>query len=111
MDKQKAKRTRVAKIRFTDSEYQQVQLLADGRPLATYLRELGLNQSPPSKPRKAPPPVDPVLQRQLVGVGNNMNQIARRANQLGATVEVVEVIAQLISIEKSLEAIRYAHQI
>ncbi|WOE87211.1 plasmid mobilization relaxosome protein MobC [Aeromonas veronii] len=45
---------------------------------------------------------DPVLMRQLAGMSNNLNQIARALNEcrlIGAPVQVVEVLALLRSIE------------
>lgn len=45
---------------------------------------------------------DPVLMRQLAGMSNNLNQIARALNEcrlVGASVSLVEVLALLRSIE------------
>ncbi len=45
---------------------------------------------------------DPVLMRQLAGMSNNLNQIARALNEcrlIGSPVQVVEVLALLRSIE------------
>ena len=45
--------------------------------------------------------------RQVARIGNNLNQIARWANTHAETAEAVEVIAQLVAIER--EIARLAH--
>lgn len=56
---------------------------------------------------KGPDPVDPALLRQLAGIGNNINQIARRVNsgEWGA-VDRVAVIAALSAVERELSELR-----
>ena len=43
--------------------------------------------------------------RQIAGIGNNLNQLARRANTHAAAAEAVAVIAKLVSFERSLLAV------
>ena len=53
--------------------------------------------------------VGPVIERersrQIARIGNNLNQLARWANTDAAAVEVVEVIANLVSFERSVRAV------
>ena len=43
--------------------------------------------------------------RQIARIGNNLNQIARLANTHKGAVEAIEVIAQLVVIERALVAL------
>ncbi len=43
--------------------------------------------------------------RQVARIGNNLNQLARWANTHASEVEAVEVVAQLVSVERSLLAL------
>ncbi len=45
--------------------------------------------------------------KQIVRIGNNLNQIARWANTHKAAIEAVEVIAHLIAIERALRALAH----
>jgi len=50
-------------------------------------------------PRHRPPPsVDPELIRQVAGIGNNLNQIARRLN----SGEKLDALPYLVAIEREL---------
>ena len=53
--------------------------------------------------------VGPVIERersrQIARIGNNLNQLACWANTDAAAVEVVEVIAKLVSFERSVRAV------
>lgn len=54
---------------------------------------------------------DPRLLRQLVGMGNNLNQIAKAANVASKTAQpmpIIELLITLKSIEKSLEKLSEA---
>ena len=46
--------------------------------------------------------------RQIVRIGNNLNQVARWANTHKTAAEAVEVIAHLITIERALSALKPA---
>lgn len=52
--------------------------------------------------------VDPALIRQLAQVGNNLNQIARWANQHKQGVDAMNVITVLVDIDREITAIRQA---
>ncbi|MDG2653511.1 MobC family plasmid mobilization relaxosome protein, partial [Vibrio parahaemolyticus] len=58
------------------------------------------------------PKVDPMLLRQLSGLGNNLNQITRVVNtQNYDVVNVVQVLAQLSAIERQLGQIMAKYEI
>ncbi|MDF5285884.1 MobC family plasmid mobilization relaxosome protein, partial [Vibrio parahaemolyticus] len=58
------------------------------------------------------PKVDPMLLRQLSGLGNNLNQIARVVNtQNYDVVNVIQVLAQLSAIERQLGQIMAQYEI
>ena len=57
--------------------------------------------------------VDPQLLRQLAGIGNNLNQIARimnQKNQTGSALDRVAVMTALARIERELQAVRNDYQ-
>jgi len=57
-----------------------------------------------------PPTVEPAPLRQLAGIGNNINQIARALHRTGIEPEArVHALASLVSIEADLSAIRKAY--
>ena len=73
------RRLREIKIRLTESEHQAL-LDRSSRPsLATWIRETCLATE--VSPRSLVIKTDPNLLRQLSGIGNNLNQIARIVNQ------------------------------
>lgn len=67
--------------------------------------------SPRRRPRKNLSPVsgkDPELMRQIVGIGINLNQIARACNAsnlAGEPINLVQILAVLRSIEQQVEKI------
>jgi len=55
------------------------------------------------------PSISPALLRQLAGMANNLNQIARRVTAGGGTgQDRVQVIAALMAIDAGLEQLRHA---
>jgi hypothetical protein len=53
--------------------------------------------------------LSPALLRQLAGMGNNLNQIARRVNAGGGTGhDRVQIVAALMAIDAGLERLRHA---
>jgi len=60
---------------------------------------------PKHRKRKEPPKADPQLLRQLAGIGNNLNQIAKRLNK----GEKLEVLPHLLSIEREFDEIIALH--
>ena len=99
------KRERIIKIRATESEYQDLVARCPKPRLAEWMREHCLG----AKVAKANvlPKVDPALLRQLAGMGNNLNQIARAIHrQEWQPVDRVQVIAALASIQRELASIK-----
>lgn len=54
------------------------------------------------------PSISPALLRQLAGMGNNLNQIARRVNASGTGHDRVQLVAALMAIDAGLEHLRQA---
>jgi hypothetical protein len=102
------KRERVIKIRCTDAEYDTLVERSTKLRLAEWIRETCLGV--PAK-RAAPlPTVSPELQRQLTGIGNNLNQLARTVNRSDlSNIDKSRVITELVSIERHLSEIRKEH--
>jgi Bacterial mobilisation protein (MobC). len=101
------KRTRFLGIRVTEDEYQKLLARCSGRQLATWMRQTCLDE----RPRRIGklPSLSPVLLRQLAGMGNNLNQIARKVNAGGgAGYDRVQVVAALMAIDAGLERLRDA---
>ena len=99
------KRTRFLGIRVTDAEYQQLLERCDGRQLAAWMRQTCLDTRPARSSRL--PSIDPVLLRQLAGMGNNLNQIARKINGgQWSGADRVQVVAALMAIDAGLERLR-----
>ncbi|EBF7359507.1 MobC family plasmid mobilization relaxosome protein [Salmonella enterica subsp. enterica serovar Edinburgh] len=97
------KRTKEIKIRLTDDEHQRLLDRSQRTHLAEWLRELGLGERTPSRRRKLPD-VDPQLFRQIVGMGNNLNQIARKLNQMESlrAEDTIRLLSLLTSIDRQL---------
>jgi len=101
------KRTRFLGVRVTEQEYQQLQERCDGRQLAAWMRETCLDTRPARSSRL--PSIDPALLRQLAGMGNNLNQIARKINGgQWSGADRVQVVAMLMAIDAGLERLRHA---
>lgn len=104
------KRTKEIKIRVTDSEHQRLLDRCDRTHLAEWLRQLGLGEHTSRKRRM--PEVAPELLRQVSGVGNNLNQIARRLNQLEGlnSQQCVSLLAVLNSLDRQLSELLEQHR-
>ena len=100
-------RQREIKIRCTDEEYQALQQRCTKLRLAEWMRETCLGSS--AKRAPPAPTVAPELLRQLAGMGNNLNQIARVVNANSGTVDRAAIMGALVSIERQLAAIRAEH--
>lgn len=97
------------KIRVTDAELAQLHERSDRKQLAVWMRELCLATDRTSRIRP-PAPVDPQLLRQLAGIGNNVNQIARRLNSGEfSPADRVGILTTLVAIERELSDLRAAH--
>ena len=104
------KRTKEIKIRLTETEHQLLLERCDRTHLAEWLRHLGLGEHTSRKRRV--PSVAPELLRQVSGIGNNLNQIARRLNQLDGLnpTERVSLLAVLNSLDRNLGELLEQHR-
>ena len=109
---EKDKREKIIKVRVSAQEHEQLKHICPKVQLAEWMREHCLNPTVDwVSATKGPSPVDPELLRQLAGVGNNMNQIARKVNTgEWGPVDRVAVIAALSSIERELAELRALHR-
>ena len=99
------KREKIIKIRATDDEYSALMERSPKPRLAEWMREYCLGAKVPRANKV--PDVDPALLRQLSGMGNNLNQIARAIHsQEWKPVDRVQVIAALASIQLELALIK-----
>lgn len=110
-DKELIKRTKEIKIRLTEEEHQALLNRCTKASLATWIREtcLGEKQTKQSKVIE----VDPKLLRQLAGIGNNLNQIARLVNQHSkqdSVLDRIAIITALSSIERELQRLNDDHK-
>ncbi|MBE0401918.1 MobC family plasmid mobilization relaxosome protein [Halomonas sp. FME1] len=104
----KPKREKIIKVRVSAEEHETLKWRCPKAQLAEWMREQCLNPDGDwVRQSKGPDPVDPALLRQLAGIGNNINQIARRVNsgEWGA-VDRVAVIAALSAVERELSELR-----
>jgi hypothetical protein len=95
MDAPLPHRTRIVSIRFRPAEWESVRERAAlcGLSPSRYLRRTALG----SVPRARPGAVERAAVHQLARIGNNLNQLAKRANS-GLPVgrgELLEVLAQV----------------
>lgn len=102
-------RTKSIKIWLSPEEHAELQQLKTGHQLASWMRETCLGKK--SKRRTSPPTVDPALLRQLAGIGNNVNQIARQCNSVLEPADAIDMLVRLEAIEQTLENLRSDHDI
>jgi len=101
-------RDKSIKVRITAAELEQLNALKDQSRLAAWMRSVCLSQH--RRQTKDPITVDPLLLRQLAGIGNNINQISRLMNGgKWSAGDAVNVISVLRSIETELNGIRTNH--
>ena len=99
------KRTRSIRIRVTEEEHEQLRRRKQQPRLAAWMREHCLAADVATVHRI--PRIDPSLHRQLAGIGNNINQIARRVNSSDwATLDKVKVLTHLVAIERELARLK-----
>ncbi|MFC0269835.1 MobC family plasmid mobilization relaxosome protein [Kushneria aurantia] len=102
------KREKIIKVRVSAEEHELLKWRCPKARLAEWMREQCLNPDGDwVRQTKGPEPVDPALLRQLAGIGNNLNQIARRVNsgEWGA-VDRVAILAALSAVERELAEVR-----
>ena len=99
-------------LRLDDKEFELLKAKAEGfgLPLAKFLRVSLLGLPEPAKRIHDLPVVDPTLLRQLVGIGNNVNQLTRYAhivsNDAKQTLNVLELAFALQSVADELKLLR-----
>ena len=112
MTKEKVKRQKEIKIRLSEEEHQAFLDRCTKASLATWIRETCLSEKRTKQSQVVE--VNPDLLRQLAGIGNNLNQIARIVNQKAKTdtpLDRIAVISALHGIEQELKRIHNDHKI
>lgn len=101
------KRTKMLTLWVTEDEHRRLLERCDGKQLAAWVRQTCLDEKPARAGKL--PTLAPALLRQLAGMGNNLNQIARRVNAGGGSGhDRVQVVAALMAIDAGLERLRHA---
>ena len=98
-------RDKVIKLRFTQAEYEKLSSNVQ-MPLAVYCREKALDNM---IVRRIPPPkIDSKLLRQLLGIGNNLNQITKLANQKNqyGDFDVLALLGDIAEIRQAMTDLR-----
>lgn len=99
------KRTRFLGVRVSEEEYKQLKERCGGRQLAAWMRQVCLDERPRRSTRL--PSIDPALLRQLAGIGNNLNQVARKINGgVWSGADSVQIVSALMVIERDLKELR-----
>ena len=99
-------------LRLSNNEYELVKSRAEafGLPMAKFVRVSLVDLPKPAKRIHDLPVVDPTLLRQLVGIGNNVNQLTRYAhivsNDAKQTLNVLELAFALQKIANELQQLR-----
>jgi len=81
--------------------------------LSEWLRQLAFNGKPRKKVRSVPD-ADPLLIREMNRLGNNMNQLARHANEKaksGQSLDTLELLTELRGIQQELGKIRQSYMV
>ena len=98
-------RIKEIKIRVTALEHEALLLRSSKPRLAEWMRSHCLDAPVPRA--HTVPKVDPKLLRQLAGMGNNLNQIARAIHsQDWKPVDRVQVVSALMNIERTLQDLK-----
>lgn len=101
------KRSKMLTMWVTEDEHQRLLERCSGKQLAVWMRQTCLDEKPARAGKL--PSLSPALLRQLAGMGNNLNQIARHVNAGGGTGhDRVQVVAALMAIDTGLEQLRHA---
>lgn len=100
-------RNKIIKIRVSEEELKQLENKKAKNHLAQWMREFCLN------PNKCTPQptreTDPELIRQFAAIGNNLNQIARKANE-GSFSSPIGVIQELRLIKEAMIRVGEIHK-
>lgn len=110
MPTEQPKRLKTIKVRVTETEWASLRATCPKAQLAEWMREHCLGVVPQLR-RTPPATIDPALLRQVAGIGNNLNQIARRINASPlTTLDKVEYLAALAAVARELEGLRRDRQ-
>lgn len=102
---QSEKRVNKLSVRVTEQEKIDLLTRCNGSELAVWMRKTCLAQKPKRRPKY--PEIDPLLLRQLSGIGNNINQIARHLNSKDFNpVDTVKIISVLQSMAENIALIK-----
>jgi len=99
------KRNKMLTMWVTEDEHRRLLERCAGKQLASWMRETCLDEKPARAGKL--PSISPALLRQLAGMGNNLNQIARKVNTRGTVQDRVQIIAALMAIDSGLERLRH----
>ena len=96
------KRNKMLTMWVTEGEHRRLLERCDGRQLAAWMRQTCLDEKPARSGKL--PSISPALLRQLAGMGNNLNQIARRLNQTDSLTptERASLFVVLTSLDRQL---------
>ncbi|MQH99079.1 MobC family plasmid mobilization relaxosome protein, partial [Escherichia coli] len=87
------KRNKLLTMWVTEDEHRRLLERREGKQLAAWMRQICLDEKP-SRAGISGASISPALLRQLAGMGNNLNQIARQVNAGGGTGhDRVQVVA------------------
>lgn len=101
------KRSKMLTMWVNEDEHRRLLARCDGKQLAAWMRQTCLNEKPARAGKL--PSLSPALLRQLAGMGNNLNQIAKRIHTSGTSGhDRVQVVAALMAIDAGLERLRHA---
>lgn len=98
--KEKAKLSTSINLKLTEADFNKIREKAEklGMKATQYVREMVLKGS--VKSRFTIEELD--LMRKLAGIANNLNQIAKKANQAGYIKEAIEIMEIMLQIKKIL---------
>lgn len=100
------KRTKMLTLWVTPAEHERLLARCDSPRLAAWMRQVCLDEKL-ARASKPLPTLAPELLRQLAGMGNNLNQIARRLNSgEWSAHDRVQVVAALLTLERELQLLR-----
>ena len=97
------KREKAIRVMATQTEYDALKARSLKPRLAEWMREHCLGAVPVKRSKALA--IDPALLRQLAGLGNNLNQIARCLNER-MPIDTVEIVTVLTAIERELCRLR-----
>lgn len=101
------KRTKMLTLWVTEEEHRRLLERCEGKQLAPWMRQTCLDEKPARAGKL--PSLSPPLLRQLAGMGNNLNQIARKVNAGGGSGhDRTQIVAALMAIDAGLARLRHA---